>query len=112
MMVGCLSTSTGLPVKTGHFSEGFFRMLEEVLDERPELFVPGVEIGESFGPIRSGRRGVTTRATKMLKGDRDQLDWFFRWNTGGGETSHVPMRVLYAEKRQLVSLFLHVSQIL
>jgi hypothetical protein len=35
--------SQWVPVKTGHFSECFFCMLEEVLDERPELFVPGVE---------------------------------------------------------------------
>jgi hypothetical protein len=102
----------GVPRKTGWFSEGFYRKLEEVFDSRPELFVAGVDVLEDFGPIRSGRRGATTRATKMLKGDRDQLDWFFRWNTGGGETSCVPMRVLYAERRLLVALYLHVSQIL
>jgi hypothetical protein len=61
---------------------------------------------------RSGRRGATTQALKMLKGKRDQVDWFFRWNTGGAETSGAPMHVLYAEKRLLVTLFLHVSGVL
>jgi hypothetical protein len=44
----------GVQAKTGHFSEGFYRKLEEVLDERPDLFVPGVEMARALGLFDQG----------------------------------------------------------
>jgi hypothetical protein len=88
-----------------------YEKLVMVHAQQPDLFVEGWT-WEDYGPLRSGCRGANTRAFKMLKGRKDQVDWFFRWNTGGDETSSVPMHVLYAEKRELVNLFLHVSEVL
>lgn len=100
----------GRQVKTRQFSEPFYRKLLELQEDHPEMFGRDVDVLEEYGPIRSGRRGANTRALKMLKGRKDQVDWFFRWNTGGAETSAREMHVHYADRSQLVSLFLHVSE--
>ena len=101
----------GRPMATRDFSSGFYERLLQVQEEQPHLFVDGVNILEDYGPVRSGRRGAATQALKRLK-DSDKVDLFFRWNTGGQECSSLPMRLLYAQQRELLSSALDVAQCL
>ena len=99
------------PLTTCDFSPGFYERILRVHDSHPELFVEGVNVLEDYGPVRSGRRGAATQALKCLK-DADKVDLFFRWNTGGQECSSLPMQILYAQQRELLSTALEMAQCL
>lgn len=90
------------------FTEPFYTKLETLFERSPELFPPSVDIREDYGPLRSGRRGANTQALKEFK-LQTEVDWFFRWNTDGVETSSLPMHVLYAERKVLKGRFLRVA---
>ena len=101
----------GRAVPTNYFSDGFYTKLLELKETNPELFPPSVDVLEDFGPIRSGRRGADVQALKKVK-NKNHIEMFFRWNTGGDETSQLPMHLLYAERRRMVKEFLLVSKAL
>ena len=117
MTLGELEVETGWlfqkgearPQTTSDFGEFFYTRLTQAMDKRPELFEAGVDIHADYGPTRSGRRGANTELIRQ-RVKTDDLNWFFRWNTGGGETSSLPMHVLYAERRALAPRFLHISK--
>lgn len=98
----------GKQMDTGRFREPFYERLHRAQEAEPHLFPAGLDIDESFGPTRSGRRGADTRLVGRIKA-RHLIDAFFRWNTGGNETSSLPMHLLYADKRQLAPQFVKVS---
>jgi len=97
-------TDGGRQVESNRFRAPFYARLVALFDRRPELFPAGVNVEEDYGPMRSGRRGADTQAIKRVP-NKNLVDAFFRWNTGGHEASHLPMRVLYAEKIHLVGAF-------
>lgn len=98
----------GKQMGTSRFRESFYEQLRRAQETEPQLFPEGLDIDESFGPTRSGRRGADTRLVAKIKA-RHLIDAFFRWNTGGSETSSLPMHLLYADRRQLAPQFVKVS---
>lgn len=97
----------GSPRRSEAFRNGFYERLERAKGRDESLFGEGINIWEDYGPSRSGRRGANTQALKSCT--KMEVELFFRWNTGGDETSHLPMHILYAEKKHLVSQVLKVS---
>ena len=93
------------------FADEFYNKLLEVEGLKPNLFPKGIDIIEDYGLARSLRRGATTRATNAGL-DKDDIDWMNRWNTGGEEVVSGPMRVVYAERRQLLTTYLRFSKAL
>lgn len=90
------------------FRAPFYERLERCFEKVPHLFPTGVVVQEDYGPTRSGRRGANVRLMKEVS-NKNLVDAFFRWNTGGDETSHLPMRALYANKKHLTKEFVDVS---
>ena len=101
----------GAQAQASFFRPRFYEKLLEAKERSPHLFAPGVDVMEDYGHIRSCRRGADVQAVKEVK-NRILIDMFFRWNTGGDETSQLPMHLLYAEKKRMVNEFLQVSQML
>ena len=101
----------GQPMGTRHFTPRFYERLGQAYESHPSLFVEGVNILEDYGPVRSGRRGAATQALKKFP-HSDKVDLFFRWNTGGQECSSLPMRILYAQQRELLVVSMEVAQCL
>jgi hypothetical protein len=95
-------------MKMSEFSESFYGHLITIQERDPSLFEPDVDILDDFGPARSARRGATTRATNCGVKESD-IDWTNRWNTGGAEICRGPMRVQYAEQKQMLPTFLRFS---
>lgn len=99
--------------KMSAFEDEFYEKLFELKDQDDDrrLFEPGVDIPADFHLARSFRRGATTRATNAGVSDAD-IDWINRWNTGGSETISGPMRVTYADRKQMLKTFLRFSSAL
>lgn len=93
--------------KMSHFEEYFYEILFRIYATKPELFTEGIVIEEDYHIARSFRRGATTRATAAGVSSTD-IDYINRWNIGMDSTGG-PMRVLYADKTQLTSMFLRFS---
>lgn len=92
-----------------HFGEDFFNALLHVQEAHPDAIPQEVDVIDDYGLARSGRRGADTEATNAGVSSED-IDWIHRWNTGGEELSAAPMRVLYADRRQLLRTYLRYSQ--
>ncbi len=90
------------------FAPAFYEKLLQVRDRKPSLFPEGINILEDYHLARSMRRGATTRATNAGVSKED-IEWINRWSTGGEELSSGPMRVTYADRRQLLETYLRFS---
>lgn len=90
------------------FAPQFYEKLLQVQERKPTLFPEGLDIMKDCHLARSLRRGATTRATNAGVSGSD-IDWVNRWNTGGEELSSGPMRVTYADRRQLLETYLRFS---
>ena len=97
--------------RQSYFKEGFYERLMNLKETRGDLFMPEVEILEDYGPTRSGRRGTNTRALKKVRNEK-LVELFFRWNTGGDETSCLSMPILYAQRLHMLDEFLRISKLL
>ena len=95
--------------KADYFKEGFYDRLEGVKEAHERLFPAAINIREDFGPTRSGRRGANTRAMKKIR-KKELVELFFRWNTGGDETSFLSMPTLYAQRLHMLDEFLRISK--
>ena len=102
---------TGQQRPMSYFAEGFYEKLFAARERDPSLFEPGVDIYDDYHLERSLRRGATTRATNA-KVPKDDINWINRWNTGGAEIVSGPMRVIYADQKQLLETFLRFSSAL
>jgi len=91
-----------------HFSDFFFKTLLEIQEECPSLISADMNVLEDFGLARSARRGASTRA-KEAGVDKDDIDWMNRWNIGEDDVVRGPMRVQYAERKQMLQTFLRFS---
>lgn len=101
----------GIQRKMSHYSDGFFGLLLDVQEAKPNL-MPDVKVMEDYGMARSLRRGATTQATKQGVSAAD-IDWVNRWNTASSDqVSGAPMRVLYVERKDIMDVYLKFSQAL
>lgn len=101
--------SNGDPRTMNSFADDFYAHLLTIREEDPSLFEPDIDIMNDYGLSRSCRRGATTRATNANVSAAD-IDWINRWNT-----QHVisgPMRVVYAEQKQMMETYLRFSRAL
>jgi hypothetical protein len=90
------------------FEDDFYEKLLAVQQSSPSLFTEGTNVMEDFHLARSHRQGATTRATAAGVSGTD-IDWINRWNIGADQESSGPMRVLYADRVQLMEVFLRFS---
>ena len=104
-------TSSGEQKRMNDFSDKFYSRLSHIHQSHPDLFPEGVDVYSDYGLPRSFRRGATTRAQNAGVSPED-IDWINRWNTGGEEFAHGPMRVQYADQKQLLNLYLRFSRAL
>jgi len=96
------------PKRMSDFGDRFYSSLLALQEKEPALFEPDTNILEDFGLARSARRGATTRATNAGVSPSD-IEWQNRWNTGGSEFVRGPMRIRYAEQKQMMPTFLRFS---
>ena len=99
----------GDPRKMNSFADDFFAHLLTIREEDPTLFEPDMDLLNDYGLGRSCRRGATTRATNANVKETD-IDWINRWNTQ--QVISGPMRVVYAEQKQMMETFLRFSRAL
>ena len=93
------------------FGSMFYGLLTRVQNENLGIIPNEMNIEEDFGLARSLRQGATTRATEAGVSEAD-IDWVNRWNIGDKDVVKGPMRVEYAERRQLMGPFIRFSQAL
>lgn len=92
-------------------NEIFWIVLEELQEDRPELFGGPVDIRDTYSLMRSLRRGSDTEAVR-LKIDNKAIDLMHRWSTvesARGKQASMPMRDHYAQVCLLLDLYLDFS---
>jgi len=104
-------STTGGKLKATAFEKQFFRRLEMVQIQRPDLIGAGVDIEGQYGVSRSFRRGATSRAADVLL-PPDVTNANNRWRTvetAGAKQSSMTMRDHYTDVRLTLNLLLQFS---
>ena len=99
------------PPRLYEFEFDFFRLLREVQSTTTEINKT-IDVEDSFGILRSSRRGMTAHARNMGI-PKDQLETFNRWSKGLSSTTGLPrldMVETYSELSALKPLFLQITR--
>jgi len=97
----------------GDYAENIYAKLE-LLQGRPKLIDPGVDVREAYGIQRSGRRFFDTQCINMKVSATD-IEFQCRWRTDrekGGRSVNRNMLHTYAEVRNMRTTLLRPSQAL
>jgi hypothetical protein len=105
---GWVFQRSGKQMRMLEFWPYFYDMLLEIQKDRSALIHPDIDVLENFGVARSERKGATARA-QISKVPKDSINWVNRWNIGEEDVVHVPMRVVYSERKQMMETFWEFS---
>ena len=102
---------TKQPRTLSSFGGMFFGYLHDIQEEHPALISSEIDVLNDYGLARSCRRGATTRAQEAGVKQED-IEWMNRWNIGEDDVIKGPMRIEYAERKQMLRTFLRFSSAL
>jgi hypothetical protein len=101
-------TRTGARKAMSDFDDVFYESLLEIQKKRKDIIDEEIDVLDDYHLARSFRRGATTRA-QLAEVPESIVNWVNRWGTGTEILVKGPMRVIYTERKLMISHFLKFS---
>jgi hypothetical protein len=101
----------GLRRSMASFNDEFYDFMLDIQRRSPELIEEETDMLDNFHLARSFRRGATARA-QLAEVPPSVVEWVNRWGIGTEILVTGPMRIIYSERKLMLSHFLGFSRAL
>jgi hypothetical protein len=102
-------TRNGDKLSMTDFDDMFYEALLDIQKRRKDIIDDKIDVLEDYFLARSFRRGATTRAQLADVPETRIVNWVNHWGTGTEILVKGPLRVIYSERKLMLSHFLKFS---
>jgi hypothetical protein len=102
-------TRSDVPKSMTDFDDIFYESLLEIQKKRNNIIDEEIDVIDGYHLARSFRRGASTTRAQLAEVLETTVNWVNLWGTGMEILVKGPMRVIYSERKLMLSHFLKFS---